>query len=190
MALEPPPTAGNQHVGHRPSTASICSRVSWPITDWKVAHQHRIGMRAGSRADQVIGVIDIRDPVAQRLVHRVLQRAVAGGHRVTFGAEKLHAEHVRRLPLHIGGTHIDFAFSRSGRNRGRGHAMLAGAGFGDDARLAHAFGKQDLPEAIVDLVAAGVIELVALEVDLCPAQMLGQALGEIQRRGTTGIGAR
>jgi hypothetical protein len=47
----------------------------------EVAHHLRIGMRAGRRADQVIGVVDIGHPVAQRLVHRVLQRAVAGGHR-------------------------------------------------------------------------------------------------------------
>jgi hypothetical protein len=60
--------------------------------------------------------------------------------------------------------------------------MLAGAGLGDDARLAHALGQQDLADAIVDLVRAGVIELVALEVDLGAAEMLGQPLGEIQRR--------
>jgi hypothetical protein len=60
--------------------------------------------------------------------------------------------------------------------------MLAGAGFGDDPGLAHAFGKQDLADAIVDLVRAGVIELVALEVDLRAAEMLGQPLGKIHRR--------
>ena len=47
----------------------------------KVAHHHRIGMRAGDGADEIIGVLDIGDPVAHRLVHRVLQRAGAGGHR-------------------------------------------------------------------------------------------------------------
>ena len=61
--------------------------------------------------------------------------------------------------------------------------MLAGAGLGDDARLAHALGEQDLAQAIVDLVRAGVIEVFALEIDLRAAQMLGQALGEIERIG-------
>ena len=65
--------------------------------------------------------------------------------------------------------------------------MLTGAGFGDDARLAHAHRQQDLAEAIVDLVRAGVIELVALEVDFRAAEMLGQALGEIERRGAAHI---
>jgi hypothetical protein len=41
--------------------------------------------------------------------------------------------------------------------------MLAGAGFGDDAGLAHALGEQDLADAVVDLVRAGVVQLFALE---------------------------
>ncbi len=39
----------------------------------EVAHHRRIGMRAGRRADDVVGGLDIRDPVAQRLVQGVLQ---------------------------------------------------------------------------------------------------------------------
>src|SRR5690606_28559682 len=65
--------------------------------------------------------------------------------------------------------------------------VLAGAGLGDDPGLAHAQGEQDLAEAIVDLVRAGVVELVALEIDLGAAEMLGQALGEIQRARPAGI---
>ena len=60
-------------------------------------------------------------------------------------------------------------------------ATVAGAGLGDDAGLAHALGKQDLTEAIVDLVRTGVVQLVALEIDLCAAQFFRQALGEIKR---------
>jgi len=46
-----------------------------------------------------------------------------------------------------------------------------------------------LAQHVVDLVRAGVIEVLALEIDLRPARaatgstkMLGQALGEIERR--------
>ncbi len=59
--------------------------------------------------------------------------------------------------------------------------MLSGAGLGDDARLAHAPGEQDLPHHIVDLVGAGMVELVALEIDFGAAEMLRQPLGEIER---------
>ncbi len=65
--------------------------------------------------------------------------------------------------------------------------MLAGTGFGDNPGLAHALREQDLPDAIVDLVRAGVIELVALEPHLCTAQRLGQPFGEIERRRTPDI---
>ena len=65
--------------------------------------------------------------------------------------------------------------------------MLAGAGFGDDAPLAHAPRHHDLAEHIVDLVRAGVVEFLALEIDFRAAEMLGQALGEIERRGPADI---
>ena len=59
--------------------------------------------------------------------------------------------------------------------------MLARAGFGDDAGAAHAFGQQDLTDAVVDLVRAGVVQLFALEIDFRAAEMRGHALGEIKR---------
>ena len=65
--------------------------------------------------------------------------------------------------------------------------MLAGAGLGDDALLAHAPRQHDLAEHVVHLVRAGVVELFALEIDLGAAEMLGQALGEIERRGPADI---
>ena len=65
--------------------------------------------------------------------------------------------------------------------------MLASARLGDDTRLAHALGELDLAQAVVDLVAAGVIELVALEVDFGAAEVLGQAFGEIERARPAGV---
>ena len=116
----------------------------------------------------------MRDPVAQRLVHRVLQRAGARGYRVHLGAEQAHAKNVGLLPLDVGRAHVDFARQPEARaHGGHRHAVLAGAGLGDDAGLAHAAGEQDLAQAVVDLVAAGVVELVALEVDLGAAPAAG-----------------
>ena len=148
----------------------------------KIAHHRGIGMRARRRADDVERVVDIGDPVAQRLVHRVLQRARARADGPHFRAQQMHAEDVGLLPLDIHFAHIDDARkTEARRHRGGGDAMLAGAGLGDDAGLAHAPGEQDLAEAIVDLVRAGVIEVFALEIDLRAAEMLRQALGEIER---------
>ena len=154
----------------------------------EVAHHHRIRMRAGDGADEVVGVGDVGDPVAHRLVHRVLQRAGAGGHRLHLGAEQLHAEDVGRLALDVGRAHVDGAGQAEQRaHRGGGDAMLAGAGLGDDAGLAHAPGQQDLAHAVVGLVAAGVVQLVALEIDLGAAELLGQPFGEPQRAGTADV---
>jgi hypothetical protein len=49
------------------------------------------------------------------------------------------------------------------------------------ACLAHPAGEQDLADAVVDLVRAGVVQLLALQIDLGAAQMLGQPLGIIKR---------
>ena len=75
--------------------------------------------------------------------------------------------HVRLLAAHVLGAHVDDALEAEQRAcRGRRHAVLAGAGLGDHARLAHALGEQRLPERVVDLVRAGVGEVLALQPDL------------------------
>jgi hypothetical protein len=43
--------------------------------------------------------------------------------------------------------------------------VLARSGLRDDARLAQAPGQERLPERVVDLVGAGMREVLALEVD-------------------------
>ncbi|MNV55718.1 hypothetical protein D3C71_1479600 [compost metagenome] len=145
-------------------------------------------MRTGHGADQVEGVFDVGDPVAQGLVHGVFQRASACGDRNDLGTQQLHAEHVGLLALDVGGAHVDHARQAKARSDGGGgHAVHAGAGFGDQAFLAHALGQQYLADAVVHLVRAGVIELFTLEEDLCPAAVLGQALGEVQRVGAADV---
>src|SRR5690606_7959148 len=100
--------------------------------------------------------------------------------------------------LDIGGAHEDFARQPIARTNGRdGDTVLAGPRLGDDPGLAHPPREQDLPEAVVDLMAAGVVELVALEVNFRAAflpvpgshlaQMRRQALGMIERRWTSRI---
>ena len=57
--------------------------------------------------------------------------------------------------------------------------MLSGAGLGNDALFAHAGGQQALSESIVDLVRAGVGQVLALEVDLRATQLIGEVLGVV-----------
>ncbi len=166
--------------GSRPSAFCSCARVSLADDRLEVAHHHRVGMRAGDRADYVEGVVDMCDPVAQRLVHRVLQGRGPRVHRDHLGAEQFHAEDVGFLPLDVGGAHIDDTRQVEERaGRCRRDPVLSGTGLGDDPALAHAPRQQGLAEHVVDLVRAGMVELVALEIELGAAEMAGQPLGEI-----------
>ncbi len=148
----------------------------------EVAHHHRIRMRPRRGANQVVSRLYVGDPVAQRLVHGVLERAGTGGHRPHLGAQHAHAQHVRPLPLDIRRAHEDDAgqveFRADSRCR---NAVLTGTGLGNNPRLAHALGEKDLAQRIVDLVRAGMIELFALEIDLGAAQVLAQPRREIER---------
>ena len=66
-----------------------------------------------------------------------------------------------------------------------GDAVHAGAGLGDDARLAHAPRQHDLAEHIVHLVRAGVVELLALEIDFRAARQMLRS-GARRNRAATG----
>src|SRR5690606_14727738 len=81
-----------------------------------------------------------------------------------------------RLALRVDLAHVDRALEAEELRGGRGgDAVLAGARLGDDARLADAARQERLPEHVVDLVAAGVVEVLALEEDARPAGVLGEA---------------
>src|SRR5262245_1233858 len=149
----------------------------------EVAHHHGIGVRARDRADAVEGVGNVADPVPQGLVHRVFERLRAGLDRPHGRAERLHAQHVGLLARNVNRAHVDDAFEPELGAHGRSRdAVHAGAGLGDDAWLAHPAGQHDLAEHVIHLVGAGVIEVLALEIDLGTAEMRSEALGKVQRR--------
>ncbi len=150
----------------------------------EIAHHHRVGMRAVSGAEDVMGGADVGHPIAHGLVDRLLQRGLAGGDGHDRRAEEFHTRDVERLALHIDRAHVDHALeAEPRRDGGRGDAVLARAGLGDDPRFAHALGQEDLAKGVVDLVRAGVQQVLALEVNFRAAQFFGQPLGEIERRG-------
>ena len=70
----------------------------------------------------------------------------------------------KRLARDVLRAHVDDAFEpEPGAHRGRGDAVLARAGFRDDPALAHPLRQQRLADGVVDLVGAGVIEVLPLE---------------------------
>src|SRR5262249_20755832 len=67
----------------------------------KIAHHHRIRVRAERRAEDVVRAAHVRDPIAHRLVDRFLERLLAGLDAAHLGTHEPHAKHVQRLPLHV-----------------------------------------------------------------------------------------
>ncbi len=129
-------------------------------------------------------MVHIRHPVAHGFVERVFQGFAArfDGHH--GGAQQLHAKDVGALALHIFGTHVHDALQPIARaDGGRGHAVLASAGLGNDAWLAHAPCQHGLADDVVDLVRTGVVEVFTLQEDLCAADFFAQALGVVHGGG-------
>ena len=154
----------------------------------KIAHHHRIRMRACRRTENVERVFDVGDPIAYRFVARVFERLGTAFYRHDGRAQQLHAEHIRCLALYVFRAHIHDAFHAETRRHRRGrHAVHARAGLGDDALFAHAFCQQCLTHRAVDLVRTGMIQIFAFQIDLRAAQMFGQTFGVINGAGTTNI---
>ena len=65
MAFEPPPIAATRLSGSRPFRLEHLRARLVADHALEVAHHHRIGVRAGRRADAVEGVGDVGHPVAQ-----------------------------------------------------------------------------------------------------------------------------
>ena len=133
----------------------------------EVAHHEREGMRADHRADAVDGVLVVGEIRLEGRVDGLLERLEAVRHGHDRGAQQLHAADVGRLLLDVDLAHVDLALEAEvGGGRGQRDAVLAGAGLGDDLLLAHVLGQQALAHAVVELVRAGVVQVLALQVDL------------------------
>src|SRR5207249_10030299 len=65
-----------------------------PYDALKVPHHHRIRMRSHDRTDQVVGVVEIRDPVSKCLIYRVFECLRSALYGVDSRPEKFHAEDV------------------------------------------------------------------------------------------------
>jgi hypothetical protein len=115
----------------------------------------------------------------------VTQSRIASFHG---GAQQLHAVDVLRLARDVLAAHVHHAFHAITRgDGGGGDSMLAGAGLGDHARLAHAPGEQRLAHGVVHLVRAGVVQVLALEVDLRASQLAGEPARMVDGAGAADV---
>ena len=150
----------------------------------EVAHDGGERVRPHHRAKAVVGIADAAGPLAHGFGHGVLQGASAAGDGDDLGTQQAHPVDVQGLPFGVFLSHEHHALhAQQGGGGGGGDTVLACAGLGDKAGLAHLFGKQCLPEDVVDLMCAGVVQILALEVDLCAAEILGHLFGVVQAAG-------
>ena len=123
-------------------------------------------MRAIGGTKDIMSMAHIGDPVAHGLTDRFLERLLARGHGNHLCAEALHAEDVEGLTLHVDLPHVDHSLKPEHRRGGCcSDTVLASTGLRNHPLLAHAPCKQDLAEAVIDLVRAGMGKIFTLEVD-------------------------
>ena len=148
----------------------------------QVPHQRRIRSRPDHRADDVVGRSHVGHPVPDRRADGLLERPRAGLDGDDLGIEQAHALDVRRLAPNVLGAHVDDALEAEQRACRCGRdAVLTRAGLRDHARLSHPAGEQRLADCVVDLVGAGMGEVLPLQVDRA-ADPLRETVGAIERR--------
>jgi len=145
-------------------------------------------MGAHHRAQAVVGVGDAGSPLPHRLRYGVFQ----GGRARLYGnhlcPQQAHPVHIEGLPDGILLPHKDHALHpQECCGGGGGYPVLARPRLGDQTGLAHPLGQKCLPQYIVDLVGPGVVQILPLQIDLRPAQVLRHLFGKIQPGGPPGV---
>ena len=88
---------------------------------------------------QIVGILDISDPVSKSLINSVFQSTGAILNGNNFRAQKLHTRHVQSLPLSIFFTHVNHTVHTEKRSsRCRCYTVLTSTGLCDQTCLTHA----------------------------------------------------
>ncbi len=177
-----PAAHAGQHAVGQPSFARKDLTAGF-VADYplQLTHERRIRSRADAGSNDVVGGSDVGHPVSDRGRDGLLERPGAGLNWLYARSEQTHALDVGLLAAHVLGAHVDDALEvQEGAGSRRGHPVLAGTGLGDDPALAHPPSEQRLAEGVVDLVGAGVIEVLALEIRP-PTAGLAEPRSEVER---------
>ena len=132
----------------------------------EIAHHARVRVWPDYGTDDVVRISHARDPIAHRLVGRILEGAASRSDLSHLSTEQIHPIHIQRLSARILFAHVNDAFkAKKGANSCGRDTVLSCACFGDDTALAHAQGEQYLTERVIDLVRTCVIQILSLEID-------------------------
>lgn len=82
-----------------------------------------------------------------------------------LSTQKPHSKHIKGLPFHILGTHVDNTLqTKSGTYSSSCNSMLTSSCFGNYALFPQALGKQNLTNSIVNFVRPSVVKIFPFQI--------------------------
>ena len=135
-----------------------------------------------------MGILNPVRPFPHGFGDGILQGCGSGCDRNDFCAQKAHPVDVESLTDGIFFAHEYDAFhTHEGCGRRGGYTVLTGAGFRDQAGFTNFFSKKCLAKDIVDLMSAGMVQILPFQVDLSAAQVLCHLPGIIEPGRASGV---
>mmetsp|Transcript_4778 Transcript_4778/g.11898 ORF Transcript_4778/g.11898 Transcript_4778/m.11898 type:complete len:366 (-) Transcript_4778:1648-2745(-) len=172
--------------------ASLCQHLCFALLadhTLKIANNRREGMRSNRRTHQIVGGTHILTPISHRLIDCILECTRSTLDSDHGGAKIPHTEHVECLTTTIVAAHVHSTLqTEQSTGRSCGDAMLTGASFSNNARLAKALGQQTLRDTVVDLVCTGVRQILALQPDARTTDVFTETLGKVGGRLAADVG--
>mmetsp|Transcript_11920 Transcript_11920/g.22798 ORF Transcript_11920/g.22798 Transcript_11920/m.22798 type:complete len:366 (+) Transcript_11920:367-1464(+) len=143
------------------------------------------GMRTNGGSNQVVRVANIGYPITHGFVDGVLESRLAIMDGDNLSTQGVHTENIQLLTFAVNGSHVHGAIQTElGTNSGGSDTVLSGTGFGNDTRLTNTLGQQGLSNRVVNLVSAGVGQVLALQPNGGTTGQFRQTVGLVQRGGS------
>ncbi len=128
-----------------------------------------------------MGIPDPERPFTQRLGYGILKRRRTGLYGNHLCAQQAHTIYIEGLSNGILLPHKNHTFHPHKRgSRGCGDTVLSGSGLGNQTTLAHLLRKQRLPQHVVDLMRAGVVKILPLEINFGTIQVFRHLLRVVE----------
>ena len=154
----------------------------------KITYNHRKWMRTHYGTENIQRIVHSARPFAHSFAYCILERHSAACNCMHLSSQKLHSVHIQRLTLRILLSHEYLALHAEQRRcRSRRDAVLSCSCLCDNSRLAHLFSKKNLPEHVVYLVRACVVEILTLQIYFCTAEILSHIVCIIEQRRSARI---
>ena len=151
----------------------------------EVTDHQREGMRTCSCSDAVNRIFVLSGIGHKSSVNGFFEGLEAETYRNDICAQKFHAGYVGSLFGNVDFAHVDIALeSEIGGRCCKSNTVLTRTCLGNQFLLAHVLGQKSFAHAVVEFVGAGMVEILSLEIDLRPAQEIGQVLAMVDRCGT------